>query len=725
MKESVHTAAPPDAPRQDQVKAPKTWGIFRIRSEDDAEEESWWFASTAIPLIAATIGPLANVLSIAAQVSYWRSNLIPGDGDTWDGREALLPELEGIPFPDPPWMLKLNILSLVFGFVGNIFLLANFTNRVRYLVALPVTVVLWYFATALLIAIIVSMNKYFPPQRPIQTYTQGFWYGIIAAVLYLTSSMLLMVNMLGFLLGHYRERFNLTEAQRTMILQTMFFFIWLAGGAGVFSAVESKYGEEGWLYSDALYFCDVTILTVGFGDLAPSHDIGRGLVFPYSVGGIIMLGLVISSLSTFAKEISEEKVIKKRVEAKRTQTVEQSVPKEMGFHPSGARTGKNGTSRNYVSNPYDGRNVPQAAIDDEKLNRHEAESRLGTLSRVAKQTTDAVLSVPPLPRSRKPKEAMLREEKDRFQAMRAIQRSTNNFKLWSALTMSIIAFGLLWCIGALVFYITERETQNLTYFQALYFCYVSLLTIGYGDLAPQSNAGRPVFVVWSLIAVPTMTILVSDLGDTVISKFKRGTNQLADFTLLPKYGMWRGLVAKNAWLFEKLQSWQHQREAKKRLQRGFDTGPNDESGETVAQSIPAVISKEDAPPKSEHELALHLTHAISRAAEHVGNENDKRYSFNEWIEITELIRFTSRGSREEQEDLIEWDWIGEDSPMMAGRSEPEFVLERLCESMRRYAQCRVAEQEVSAVKPNASKSVESSGHDDGDRNDPASPQPSI
>ena len=291
--------------------------------------------------------------------------------------------------------------------------------------------------------------------------------------------------------------------------------------------------------------------------------------------------------------------------------------------------------------------------------------------------------------------------------------------------MSIIAFGLLWCIGALVFYITERETQNLSYFQALYFCYVSLLTIGYGDLAPQSNAGRPVFVVWSLIAVPTMTILVSDLGDTVISKFKRGTNQLADFTLLPKYGIWRGLIAKNAWLFEKLQNWQQQRDAQKRLQRGFDTGPDDESGEIAAQSIPVVVSKDDAPVKSEHELALHLTHAISRAANHVKSENDKRYSFSEWIEITELIRFTSRGSYEEQEDLIEWDWIGEDSPMMAGKSEPEFVLERLCESMRRYARCRVDEQEASAAKPKASRSLESSANDDGDRDGRDSILPSM
>ena len=36
-----------------------------------------------------------------------------------------------------------------------------------------------------------------------------------------------------------------------------------------------------------LYFCDVTVLTVGFGDLYPQDDVGRGLVFPFSVVSII------------------------------------------------------------------------------------------------------------------------------------------------------------------------------------------------------------------------------------------------------------------------------------------------------------------------------------------------------------------------------------------------------------------------------------------------------
>jgi potassium channel subfamily K len=35
----------------------------------------WWIASTAIPLIAATAAPLANVMSIVALVSTWRNRI--------------------------------------------------------------------------------------------------------------------------------------------------------------------------------------------------------------------------------------------------------------------------------------------------------------------------------------------------------------------------------------------------------------------------------------------------------------------------------------------------------------------------------------------------------------------------------------------------------------------------------------------------------------------------
>ena len=57
----------------------------------------WWFASTAVPLLAATIGPLANVLSIAALVSKWRVEL-PNNGQLPEGTDD-----NGSDIPDPHW----------------------------------------------------------------------------------------------------------------------------------------------------------------------------------------------------------------------------------------------------------------------------------------------------------------------------------------------------------------------------------------------------------------------------------------------------------------------------------------------------------------------------------------------------------------------------------------------------------------------------------------------
>ena len=243
-------------------------GILNLRPPDDDLPSSWWFASTAIPLIAATFAPMANLISIAALVVPWRNRL------TESKQEYPTTFMStSVGYHDPDWCINLNIASLVCGFVGNLFLLFNFTKRIRYIVALPATIVLFYLASGILIAITVSMNLHVPPGTD-AVYSQGYWNAVIAACLYMFNSMILMINMFGYFLGHYPQHFNLTDEQRNLILQTMMFFIWLGGGAGVFARI------EGWTYPDALYFCDVTILTVGFGDYYyPTDNLGRGIVF--------------------------------------------------------------------------------------------------------------------------------------------------------------------------------------------------------------------------------------------------------------------------------------------------------------------------------------------------------------------------------------------------------------------------------------------------------------
>jgi potassium channel subfamily K, other eukaryote len=515
-----------------------------------------------------------------------------------------------------------------------------------------------------LISIIAAVNTYVPPIRPQETYSQGFWYAILAAALYLFSSMILMINMLGYFLGHYPQHFTLTDHQRTLMLQTMMFFIWLGGGAGVFAKV------CGWSFADAIYFCDVTILTVGFGDLYPTNDIGRGLVFPFSVAGIVMLGLVVNSIRRFTLDISQDKIIKQHIEKTRIRTIGRAATASMNIRERRRTLGERANSRVSRDMSTHGRRVT--------FDRIEAQRQPGSLK---KRLTNGVLSITRA-RSKKPKIILLKEERDRFNAMREIQRNTKVFKRWYNLCISVIAFGFLWCVGAIVFWKAEHREQGMTYFEALYFCYVSLLTIGYGDLSPKSNSGKPFFLVWSLLAVPTMTILISDMGETVIVSFQRCTFQLADWTVLPKAGLWPGFLRRNPWLLLWIRRKVEERAAEKRVAEGFQVGIDDVNG------VPKTLEELARDEPNEQDLPQSLALAIRRVASHLHDRPPKRYSYEEWVEFTQLIRFSSSTAEEvkedeEEEGLINWDWIGEDSPMLASQ-EAEWLLDRLCESLSRY-----------------------------------------
>lgn len=568
----------------------------------------------------------------------------------------------------------MNAISLVLAIIANLSLLLNMARRLSFSVAQPITITGFYIASILLIALVAAAahdpNLRLPPEAD-RALTQAFYYAIIAAGIYFTIATLLLITVYGAIKGAFHRQFELTTSQRTLMLQTIGFMIYLLGGAAVFARI------EGWAFLDAVYWADVTLLTVGIGDYSPSTHLGRSLLFPFAIGGIVILGLVIGSIRSLVLERGKAKIGARMIEKKRKR-----VLKRMATGGDKARL-----------TPFSSQDSSSKQFGSER-ERREAE----------------------------------------FNIMREIQDKAMRNRKWTSLGISATAWFLLWFIGALVFYKAERN-QGWTYFRALYFAYTSLLTIGYGDCRPMSNSGKPFFVFWSLLVVPTLTVLISNMGDTVVKSIQAVVLYAGELTVLP---------GEDKSTRDRLQQVASKVINGKFFSEGLPAGPSQPTAEGsedpedpekaspkrgVAAATDRMASRFEEDELKEADAARHwgdklgedthhyhylLVREVRTVMNHLNQTPPRKYTFEEWAWFLELIgedensakahrappvmidqkdtmneelrnepsNDTGRGNGRDGE-IKQWSWLGNRSPLMGNKEEAQWVLERLSQTLEK------------------------------------------
>lgn len=513
-------------------------------------------------------------------------------------------------------------------------------------------------------------------------YSQAFYYGIFSAGLYFLVASLMAVTVYGAWAGHYDAEFKLTMSQRTLMLQTISFLVYLLGGSAVFAHI------EGWNYLDAVYWTDYTLLTVGIGDFAPATHLGRSLLFPFAIGGIIILGLVIGSIRSLVLERGKVKMEARMVEKERQRI----------------------------------------------LKRFERKGKTGLLEPVRPNTEDSSSGF-----SVKPGEdleaAERRRRQEEFQLMRKIQARAADRRRWLALSISATTWFVLWFAGAAVFWAAEDAPQGWTYFVALYFSYTSLLTIGYGDVSPVSNSGKAFFVFWSLLAVPSLTILISNMGDTIVKAIRDLTLWIGEFTVLPGEHGVRAAFKNAAYtitggrIFDGDTGEQPPGFLGEAQKRNYDSGDEEQGNggtrhrkndpESAAQRAQGDNATRDvekakdnskdndkrAIPDNKKHYHLLLVKEIQEVMGHLNSSPPRKYTFDEWAWYLRLIgedesdptthrrapRKIALGSEgmeglgtavdQAQQKKIKWSWVGNRSPLMGNKEEAEWVLERLVKTL--------------------------------------------
>ncbi len=556
-------------------------------------------------------------------------------------------------------LIAINAVSLIFALIANLALLLNMARRLSFSKAQPITIIGWYIASVLLISLVAAAVYIEKVPYENRALTQAFYYAIIAAVLYFIIATLMGITVYGAHMGHYPKEFKLTTSQRTLMLQTMSFMVYMIAGGAVFSRI------EGWKFLDGVYFADFTLLTIGIGDYTPATHLARGLLFPYAIGGIVILGLVIGSIRSLVLERGKKKLGSRMVEKKRQALL-----------------------KNMVKNKDTARLLP--------VESKEQAAEVGMTERERRRAE--------------------------FDLMREIQNDASTRQKWTALLVSVTAWFFLWFVGAVVFWKAEHA-QEWTYFGSLYFAYTSLLTIGYGDFRPSSNAGKAFFVFWSLLAVPTLTILISNMGDTVVKGVRDLTIYLGEFTVLPGElgvkGRGREILAKlghdkvfsggKAHVMNEPPGYVGEKEsqdeenndrqqvrarATNRLAESYEQEELDAAG--------AAKNRGDEQEQDLHEYHYLLAKEFRNVMQHLNENPPRKYTYEEWAWFLKLMGEdeasinshrrapititrtqdskpdTQQAQFNDQEEMTrQWSWLGNRSPLMGETEEAEWVLERL------------------------------------------------
>ncbi|KAI0253017.1 hypothetical protein BJV78DRAFT_261016 [Lactifluus subvellereus] len=113
--------------------------------------------------------------------------------------------------------------------------------------------------------------------------------------------------------------------------------------------------------------------------------------------------------------------------------------------------------------------------------------------------------------------------------------------LYTKIGLACALFLTFWTIGSLIF----CRTEGWAYGSAMYFCFITFTTIGYGDLAPGTALGRAIFVFWALFGVGAMTVLIAVLSDVFSSKYHSVTHKKTFDRAVRRYRQGQGQGMRN------------------------------------------------------------------------------------------------------------------------------------------------------------------------------------
>ena len=259
---------------------------------------------------------------------------------------------------------------------------------------------------------------------------------------------------------------------RSVCVSFVICLIYFIGGSMLFVWI------EGWNFTDSMYFGAATFTTVGYGSPAPVTDAGRLAACVFMIFGVTMVSVsivrlwlaMINQLRPFCKSCAG-------------QTKKICCPK------------KNKGMNQFVSRPE-----IKAAMRGSLIHGSWQD-----------EDVDEALQNPTASSAEEEEEEEEEEESDTEKERESAYEQPQTL-LWVSIIAAVKILGLV-LFGTFFYMIAPGE--ELTFVESVYLSTSTVMTVGYGDLAPKTQGGRVVATIWMTLSYVILLRALQSITNTV------------------------------------------------------------------------------------------------------------------------------------------------------------------------------------------------------------------
>ncbi len=481
------------------------------------------------PIFSGIVAPFSIMLEVPGLTSKWYAKI---DADGIVER-----------FIDNPTIITVGLaISLGAAVVANFAIVARFLELLRPRVSIALAIAGFMLHDVINVIALATFGGIYGPKKDGLSLSAAYWMVCASTI---TSTLVTISLIMDYVrTNDFRHAGSgLTQLQKGLVLAVMGLLLYLSLGSLVFVFVIKID------FITALYFSTATVLTVGFGDVVPGSPGGKILVIIYAPVGIVLVALVVSAarsaiLETFqaallARNKERRRRLAQRKEARRQhkrqdRAIRRIMPRTFTFGPGTldadgtvndngndfaealARMEQQAATPEVEHDPNTDR-VKTVSSDSATAASDDATRQAGA----SEKSAAATAGDPSLQREISALQHELLVAKQRTeQDFRLFEEHLRHEAIVAARTKLVLAASVTWAfwlLGAVAFTYAERWS----YGGAMWFCFIAMITIGYGDYHPSTQLGRAIFVIWGLMGVAVLTILLAVVQDAFGSIFHR------------------------------------------------------------------------------------------------------------------------------------------------------------------------------------------------------------